>query len=65
MNQFNSMYVSICTGEEEKSPSVYGLGFVPSSLQSSVEAAHEAIHVIERKGMSYGPQGPTQFIYKK
>jgi hypothetical protein len=32
---------------------------VPCSLQisllSSVEAAHEAIHVIERKGMSYGP----------
>ena len=52
----------VCTGEEEKSPSVYGLGFVPSSLQSSlqssVEAAHEAIHVIERKGMSYGPQDP-------
>jgi hypothetical protein len=54
MNQFNSMYVFICTGEEEKSLSVYGLGFVPSSLQSSLqsseEAAHEAIHVIERKG---------------
>jgi hypothetical protein len=35
----------------------YGLELVPSSLQSSLqsiaEAAHEAIHVIERKGMLY------------
>ena len=49
--------------KEEKSRLCVWIGFVPCSLQSSllcrVEAAHEAIHVIERKGMSYGPQGLT------
>jgi hypothetical protein len=33
---------------------VYGYSRVCSSLQSSVEVAHEAIHVIERKGTFYG-----------
>jgi cytochrome P450 len=44
-------------------PAPQPLQFVPSllqsSLQSSVEAAYKAIHVIERKGMLYGPLDPT------
>jgi predicted xylose isomerase-like sugar epimerase len=47
------VYVHKVKERREITSFVNGLGFVPSSLQSSVEAAHEAIHVIERKGMSY------------
>ena len=45
--------------KEDKSRLCVWMGFKPYSLQSSLlssmEAADEAIHVIERKGMSYGP----------